>query len=233
MAKQQSKRRLQRERMDLYRRLVCEAAEAVFAEHGFGGARLDQIAAASGVSIGTIYRVFPNRKREIYRAMQDRHGSAAFDVANARGTLVYQQTGNLVKAMLAGIEASVEYFIAHPAFLQTILREEAAWTIGPRRGNASQYAIWKEAAEQTVTAMQMGIAEGTFVDEDPVAMARTWTAVHQAHLGYWLETGRRQSAAEVNARLRRQLLRSFCRPDALLRELQDPAAMSLSAQSSS
>lgn len=221
MPKRPNKRRLQRERVELYRRLVCEAAESVFADHGFAGARLDQIASASGVSIGTIYRVFPNRKREIYRELQDKHGTAAFDVSNTRGTLVYQQTGNLLKAMLAGIEASVEYFIAHPSFLQVILREEAAWTVGPRRGNAQQMALWTEAAKQTVMAMEMGIAEGTFVDEDPVAMARTWTAVHQAHLGYWLETGRKQTAAEVNARLRRQLMRSFCRPEAVARELAD------------
>ena len=52
----------------MYRGLVCDAAERVFAEHGFVRARMSQIARESGVSIGTIYRVFPGRKNEIYGA---------------------------------------------------------------------------------------------------------------------------------------------------------------------
>ena len=49
-------------RVEMYRGFVRDAAEKVFAEHGFARASMAQIARASRVSIGTIYRIFPGRK---------------------------------------------------------------------------------------------------------------------------------------------------------------------------
>jgi hypothetical protein len=63
--------------------------------------------------------------------------------------------------------------------------------------------------------MRQGITDGLFVDEDPELMARASVAMEQAHLGYWLEEGMRVRPAEVVARLQRQFLRAFCRPEVL------------------
>lgn len=47
---------------------IVQAALASFAERGFAATRLDDVAAAAGISKGTIYLYFPN-KEELFRAV--------------------------------------------------------------------------------------------------------------------------------------------------------------------
>lgn len=203
-------------RVQLYRRLVCEAAERVFAVRGFDGARVEEIAHAAGVSIGTIYRVFPGKKRAIYLAIQEHRGTEILGATRGVGTAAWQRRGDLIDAVLASVASLVEYFVAHPDYLQVVLREErTSWGIGPKRSTREQTAMWREGVDGAVMAMRQGIADGILVDDDPDAMARAWLAVQQAHLGYWLEQGQRDSAAAVTERLQRLFLRAFCRPEVL------------------
>lgn len=213
MPKRRQNTKLRDARAELYRGLVRDAAERVFAEHGFARARVAQIAEESGVSIGTIYRVFPGRKPEIYRAIQEDRGTALIGRTHAIGLEAWQQRGDLLDAMLAGLAAFVEFFATHPDYLRLVLREEKAWGVGPRRDTTEQTAMWREGIGGAVMAMRQGIADGLLVDDDPEAMARAWVAIQQAHLGYWLEDGCRVRPAEIVARLQRQFVRAFCRPE--------------------
>jgi AcrR family transcriptional regulator len=54
------------------RELVLEAAGRLFGERGYEGTRLDQIAAAAGVTKPIVYRHFDS-KRDLYLALLDRH----------------------------------------------------------------------------------------------------------------------------------------------------------------
>ena len=54
------------------RELVLEAAGRLFGEHGYEGTRLDQIAAAAGVTKPIVYRHFDS-KRALYLTLLDRH----------------------------------------------------------------------------------------------------------------------------------------------------------------
>ena len=199
----------------MYRGLVCDAAERVFAAHGFVRARMSQIARESGVSIGTIYRVFPGRKDEIYRAIQENRGTELLGRTRAIGEAAWRQSGDLLDAMLAGIAATVDFFAAHPDFLRLVLREEKAWGVSAKRRSAEQTAMWHEGVVGIVSAMRFGIAERLLVDDDAETMARTWVAIQEAHLGQWVEDGMRATPAEVTARFQRQMLRAFCRPEVL------------------
>lgn len=52
-----------RERARVARRqAILEAAESVFAEHGFGGATMAEIASRAGYSAGNLYNVFENKE---------------------------------------------------------------------------------------------------------------------------------------------------------------------------
>ena len=199
----------------MYRGLVCDAAERVFATHGFLRARMSQIARESGVSIGTIYRVFPGRKDQIYRAIQENRGTEVLGRTRAIGEAAWRQSGDLLDAMLAGIAATVDSFGAHPDYLRLVLREEKGWAGSAKRSSAEQTAMWHEGVDGIVTAIQFGIAERLLVDDDAQTMARTWVAIQEAHLGHWVEEGMRATPAEVTARFQRQFLRAFCRPEVL------------------
>jgi AcrR family transcriptional regulator len=199
----------------MYRGLVCDAAERVFAAHGFLRARMSQIARESGVSIGTIYRVFPGRKDEIYRAIQENRGTELIGRTRAIGEAAWRQRGDLLDAMLAGVAATVDFFAAHPDYLRLVLREEKGWAGGAKRRSAEQTAMWHEGVNGIVSAMRFGIAERLLVDDNAETMARTWVAIQEAHLGHWVEQGMRATPAEVAARFQRQILRAFCRPEVL------------------
>ena len=46
---------------------IYEAAVQVFTENGYGGTTTDLIAQRAGVSIGTLYQYFPNKKAILIR----------------------------------------------------------------------------------------------------------------------------------------------------------------------
>jgi AcrR family transcriptional regulator len=199
----------------MYRALICDAAERVFAAHGFLRAPMSQIARESGVSIGTIYRVFPGRKDAIYRAIQENRGTEIIGRARAIGEAAWRERGDLLDAILAGVAANVDFFAAHPDFLRLVLREEKAWGGSRNRRSAEQTAMWREGVDGIVSAIRFGITERLLVDDDPETMARTWVAIQEAHLGHWVDQGMRATPAEVAARFQRQILRAFCRPEVL------------------
>lgn len=201
-------------RTELYRRLITEAAERVFAEHGFTGAHIGQIARTAGLSIGTLYAAFPGKKAEIFRAIQEWRGAELIGMTRAVGLEVWTQRGDVLAAMLDGQDALVRYFAAHPDYLRILLREATGWSLKPRTTH-EEVAVWTEGMDGAVLGMQEGIKAGVLTDGDPVLMARTMSAMQQAHLGYWLEAGGRRSAEQVAADLRAQFLRAFCRPEVI------------------
>jgi AcrR family transcriptional regulator len=61
---------------------IIEAAEDVFAQSGFAGARIEDIAAAAGVATPTVYKTFTNKRRLLTEVVnQSMTGSDARDVA--------------------------------------------------------------------------------------------------------------------------------------------------------
>ena len=61
MAPPRPKENVRRARAGLYRQLVLEAAERSFAEKGFDATKMEEIAAESGLSLGTVYSVFAGK----------------------------------------------------------------------------------------------------------------------------------------------------------------------------
>ena len=66
-------------------RVILAAAEAVFAEHGFGGATMAAIAARAGVPKPNVHYYFPTKER-LYRAVVERVLIAWLDAASSFDT---------------------------------------------------------------------------------------------------------------------------------------------------
>src|SRR3990172_6266117 len=73
-ANEQARETVRRRRTELYRTVVLEAAERVFAERGFAEAKMQQIAATAGLSLATLYGVFPG-KAELFDAIHELRGA--------------------------------------------------------------------------------------------------------------------------------------------------------------
>src|SRR4029079_4598509 len=69
-------------RNDVYRQHILEAAEEVFAQKGFEAAKLQDIGTRAGLSMGTIYAIFPG-KTELFTAILEERGRELADLVEA------------------------------------------------------------------------------------------------------------------------------------------------------
>lgn len=112
------------------REAILDAAEAVFAEHGFDGARSDAIAKASGYNVSLLYQYFSD-KRGLYTAVLKRadrelhalqvHALTPLSVDEA---LASQEQGFRI-FLKTVVHITFDYLIEHPRFLRILTWEMA------------------------------------------------------------------------------------------------------------
>ena len=198
MANRKLQDKARQARTDLYREHVLDAAEEIFAARGFESAKLQEISRRAGVSMGTIYAVFPG-KEDLFRGILDRCGQEMLQVARAGA----HGDPDPRIALDRLIEAYIDYFIAHPSFLRMHLRLGTSWVLGPAMGSPGQVQLWAEIHALQAELMRRGIAAGTFVDEDPEFLAKIFSALDQVLLADWVAGGMKADRDELVARLRR------------------------------
>ena len=99
---------------------LVQVAEVLFAENGFAGASIRDIAVAAGVKIGSIYNFFSN-KRELHSAVLEKaYGSLQFYVERAK-VVDGDPEGNLRRVMTAVTTFFKEQPTAHRVILQELL----------------------------------------------------------------------------------------------------------------
>jgi AcrR family transcriptional regulator len=194
-----------RARTDVYRQHIFEAAERVFAERGFENARLQEISKLAGLSMGTIYAIFPS-KTDLHRAILEERAQELLGLARD----VAARDASPRAALDALIELYVGWFVAHPGFLRMHLRAGTSWALTPP-GTADQVRHWQDIHALQAEIFRRGIASGDFVDEDPAYLARLFSAMDQVLLAAWVAGGMTADRAALVGRLRSQVERSFCR----------------------
>lgn len=202
-----AKPRIREARRNLYRQAILEAAEKVFAEEGFEGAKMQHIASEAGISLGTLYGIFDG-KTELYSAIQETRGAEMLEhVAQeaARGESV-------IDFVLAGIAAYVRFLVARPNYLRMHLRDGHAWGIFDTLKVVAQEEQWTRGFELLEITFARGIEEGVFVSLDPALMARITLATHQIWMAEWVEKSMSGDPAELVRAIQAHTLRAFCRP---------------------
>jgi AcrR family transcriptional regulator len=193
-------------RNDLYRQHILEAAEAVFAERGFDNAKLQDISRQAGVSMGTIYAIFPG-KEDLFRAILAERGRELLQVARAGA-----HSHDDPRAALDGlIAAYIDYFIDHPNFLCMHVRLGTSWVLGPTMGSQGQVELWAEIHTLQAELMRRGIAAGAFVDDDPALLAKIFSALDQVVLADWVASGMKAARADLIARMQKLIARVIAR----------------------
>jgi AcrR family transcriptional regulator len=205
MVKQAPRRRLDAARREMYRKLVFEAAESVFAANGFMDAKMSDIAREAGIALKTLYSVFAG-KQELYDAINELRCEELLALVSD------DPDASPLAAVMDGVHAGVEYLLQHPNFLRTHLREGNAWAVRPRGDAPGAVEIWQENLRQQALLIQRGIDAGVFVEEDPHLMTKMMTAVYQVHLADWLERGESGDPAALTKRIQRHLQHLLCGP---------------------
>ena len=202
------KTRLEEARARMYRDLVLESAEHVFAHKGFDDATMQEIAAEAGISLKTLYATVPG-KNELYDAVVETRG-AEFLQETATGM---EADGGALDVMAAGVRAYVSFLVRHEDFLLIHLRQGRAWGLPGFEGPGGVQRDQGESLFQTV--VRRGIEEGVFHDEDPQTLARTGMAVMQVHLARVVEGIHGGDVDALADEVLTSLLRLLCRPEVL------------------
>ncbi len=198
--------RVRSARQGLYRDLVLEAAAATFAARGVEHSRMEEIAAASGLSLGTVYAVFRG-KAAIVDALHERRLREVLEQSaeEARGL------SDPLQRLLAGLRVYITYFLSRPDYLRMYIAEGQSWGTGSGQpGRSPRTLAWQEGITQQEQVFRRGIELGIFYPGDPNRMARTLVAMQQVRLADWLADGMRDAAETVLAELELQLRRAFC-----------------------
>jgi AcrR family transcriptional regulator len=194
---------------DVYRQHILDAAERVFAERGYETAKVQDISALAGLSMGTIYAVFPG-KLELFTAILEGHGEAF--VALVRE--VADRNLPPRAALTALIDVYINYFVEHPNFLRTQLRSGISWALGTTLNSPNQLQYSNDIHALQAEIFRRGIAAGEFVGEDPAYLSRLFSVIDQVLLADWVANGMQATPAELIARMQTQVDRSFFAPKA-------------------
>ncbi len=177
-------------RQRAYREVVLDAAEAMFAEHGFEGARMQSISALAGLSVGTVYEVVGS-KDALFREVLTRRLPAILTAASSAGA----DAATAVERLVLGMHAYVDFMLAHPNWMRIHLNAHP-WGIGPTRG-APERAAWEEGHALHSAVLALAMDEGTVKRSDPTLLARSLAAIQQVHLANWVIGGMQAPASDV------------------------------------
>lgn len=173
------------EKRERYRQLILEAAEPIFAYSGFDGAKMQDIAAAAGISLNTLYSVFKG-KLELFAALQEEQGHALLDAARP----LLELSDDPMEMLEAGVRGYLHFLAEHPNFLRIHLFEQDAWALGGRSRTDAQRRQFEFGLRLFSDLYRLGLERGDFVEEDPELMARMIIAQHQVLLAEFIKEGR-------------------------------------------
>jgi AcrR family transcriptional regulator len=191
----------------LYRQLVLEAGERVFAEMGYEDAKVEEIAREAGLSLGTLYSVFRG-KSEVFRAIHQRADEALLH----RAVECVRGVNDPLELVLGGVRAYAEYFLEHPDLLRMHLREGFAWSSAESgAGSRDRTQAWSQGMEMLTRACARCIRAKVFVPGDPALFARMMIASQQVQLAHWIDAGMRPSRDAFLKDMTEHVKRAFVR----------------------
>lgn len=165
----QPRRRLtadeRRERIEL-------AATELFAERGYRGASMDEIAGASGISVPVLYDHFPS-KLELHKRLLERHFQELQDVWQRH---LPDGDATAEHRMAAVVDAWFAYVEQHPYATRMLFRDTS--------GDAQVAQIHEQVAERSKRALLPMVAQQPAAQgADPIAAELLWETLKSALQG--------------------------------------------------
>jgi AcrR family transcriptional regulator len=194
-----------RAREELYREHILKAAEQVFAELGFEAAKVQDISRLAGLSMGSIYGLFPS-KDALFGEIIARRGRELLDLARS----VVETHDDPVAGLETLAATYTDYFYDHRDFLRMYIRTGASWALNPSY-TGHQEALSEEIHELQRSIFARGVERGAFIEEDPGYLAVLLSGIDQVHLASWVAGGMQGSREQLRDRFLRIVRKTFLR----------------------
>jgi AcrR family transcriptional regulator len=175
------KANLEAARARMYRELIFETAEQIFADRGFTGAGMQEIAAAAGISPRTLYATFPGKQELYEHILEERSLGLISAVGRVSGA------SNHFGQLTDRVRALVDYLTEHAAFFQILLQDRQAW--GVESAGEESAVEGNPHLRETAEILEAGMEAGEFHRSDPDLLAAAIIAMTQSLLaGMMLRT---------------------------------------------
>lgn len=155
------------------REQLLDTGAALFAEKSYEDVMMEDVALHAGVSRGTLYRYYPN-KRDFYVAIFKRAGNRLLTRASPDPRLP------LAEQLASGLEAYIQYFVDHP--FEAIAINRGALSDDP----SIQAILTKELNAVGQRLIDELVAEGRLRDVTEVAV-EGWLAFVRAACVKWVQ----------------------------------------------
>ena len=192
----------------LYRQHIIDAAEVIFATEGFEQARMQNIAQAAGISLGTLYAQFTG-KQELYRAVLITRDEQMLKAVQkeAESTLA---GGYSLEAILDLMGVHLLFLLQHPNYLRMQLQEGLAWYHSSARPSDYERDIWDEGMQLMASVFKWGSDSKTFIAGEPEELVQLMLALQQTRLSQWIANGMQMPHEALVDVIKADFVRFFC-----------------------
>src|ERR671930_1778023 len=138
------------------REVILDAAEALFGGKGLHGARMEEVAARAGVSVGTVYNYFGDRDALLEALFEARRVDILARMEAALDETKGRPFPERVERFIAG---ALEYMDEHRRLLTLLLEEEL------RRTHGGRSPTLREMLPRAERLISEGVKEGAIRSE--------------------------------------------------------------------
>ena len=178
------------------REQIVRSAEYVFAEKGFGKAKIEEIADRAGVAAGTIYLYFENKEDLYFKLIHNKIDQlvASIDESLGDATSSFEKIRRITHAQL-------RFFEANELFFKIYLHETRGfeWNLQLKFGKKTM-ARYRDHLEFLSKTFEDGIGSGEFVNTiAPLDMAIGLQGIINSFAAYWMQQDVPRTALENTA----------------------------------
>ncbi len=188
--------RKQRERAR-HRTQTLLAAEEAFAENGFHGAAMQEIAERAQFSVGYLYKLFED-KEQLYVELVEMRAKAFISELEGR----VEAEESILGKVRASVEGKFDFFREHRRFFSIFAHFMAdSRARGPVFMPESCRRRYQEYLEKMARIFADGIERGIFIQADPLILALCLEGATKSILAHWIYSAEEEKGQDGATRM--------------------------------
>lgn len=195
----------------MYREHIMAVAEGLFSEDGFENTKMQDIASAAEISLGTLYHTCKS-KNELYRQLLIMRDRQMLEVVMGKGMQLLEQPESVAQ-LLWLTDAQIRFLLEHDSYLRIQLQEGYAWYHPSAQPSKDEQGMWEQGLRFIEKLLEWGIEKNLFVPGNTSDHARMIITMQQTRLANWVIDDMRETHDKVIAHVQADFIRQFCRPE--------------------